>query len=77
MDYFYKLKKKDVSFVTTLIESFEGVAAVRTPNPEPGEFAILKAIVAPDFKDLFEKIITDIGKQVDIGRAENEIIKTK
>jgi len=74
MNYFFKLKKKDVSFVTTLIESFEGVAAVRTPNPQPGEFAILKAIVPPDFIGEFEKIIADIGKQVRLERVKNEYL---
>ena len=73
MDYFYKLKKKDVAFVTTLIESFEGVAAVRTPDPKPGEYAVLKAIVPADFKGLFEKIIADIGKKVVLERVKDEI----
>ena len=74
MDYFYKLKKKDVSFVTTLIDSFEGVAAVRTPNPRPGEYATLHCIVAPDFEDIFRKIIRDVKKSLKLKRVKDEHI---
>jgi len=77
MDYFYKLKKQDISFVTTLIESFEGVGAVRTPNPKPGEFAILHAIVSPDFKKLFGKIIADIGRKALLERVKDEALTSK
>jgi hypothetical protein len=62
-DIFLIVKKEDVGFITTIIESFEGVAAVRTPNPEPNSpHTTLHCMVSPDQMKQMEMIIRDLSK---------------
>ena len=62
-DIFLKVNKEDIAFITTIIESFEGVAAVRTPNPDPkSKTAILQCIVSPDCLNQMDLIIKDLSK---------------
>ncbi len=71
MNLFFKIKKQDIAFATAIIESFEGVAAVRVPNPVPkSTFSILHAAVSPNFTREFEKIIKDLSKEIEIERVE-------
>ena len=70
-DIFIKVKKEDVGFITTIIESFEGVASVRTPNPEPGaQFTTLQCIVSPDQMRQMEMILRDLSKDHYLKRVE-------
>jgi len=62
-DIFLEIRKEDVGFITTIIEAFEGVAAVRTPNPDPkSKFTELQCIVTPDCIKQMELIIRDLSK---------------
>ena len=67
IDRYFKVKKSDVSFVCNYLEAFEGMAAIRTPNPKPGEDTVLHMMVSPDFLDQFETLagglIKDIGME--------------
>ncbi|MCX5726623.1 MAG: hypothetical protein NT030_05550 [Candidatus Saganbacteria bacterium] len=70
INIFLKIKKEETSLVTTYIDALEGVAAVRTPNPDQNsDLATLHCIVAPDCIDLFEKIIKDLSEEVRIEKA--------
>ena len=70
IDHFIKVKKNDVSFICTYLEAFEGMAAIRTPNPKMGEDAVLHIMVSPDFKDQFEKIMVSMNKEVQMEEVE-------
>lgn len=70
LDYHYKVKKCDVSFICTYLEAFEGMSAVRTPNPKFGEDSLLHIMVSPDFKDQFEVIIGDLSKEIQMEKDE-------
>jgi Domain of unknown function (DUF4911) len=69
-DYFYKARKSDVSFICSYLEAFEGMAAIRTPNPKIGEDAVLHIMVSPDFADQFEKIIGELSGDIPLERVE-------
>ncbi len=72
-EVFLKVKKEDVGFITTIIESFECVAAVRTPNPEPGAYTTLHCMVSPDQMKQMDMIIRDLSKDHFIKRIpQNE-----
>lgn len=73
-DIFIKVNKEDIVFITTIIESFEGIAAVRTPNPEHGtRKSVLHCIVSPDYMEQFKVIVADLSKEYTIERvASNE-----
>ncbi|MFH1386858.1 MAG: DUF4911 domain-containing protein [bacterium] len=68
INYFLRVKKVDIYLICPYFEAFEGLAAIRTPKPEVGEFATLKLMVSPDFKDDLEKIIANLGKKVYLER---------
>jgi hypothetical protein len=71
-DVFLKVKKEDIVFITTIIESFEGVAAVRTPNPDPkSEHSVLHCIASPDCLDQLDLIIKDLSKEYKIERVSS------
>ncbi len=69
-DYFYKVKKSDVSFICSYLEAFEGMAAIRTPNPKIGEDAVLHIMVSPDFNSQFEEIISKLSKEIPLEKVE-------
>ena len=68
LDYFLKVRKEDIFLICPFFEAFEGMAAIRTPCPEAGEYATLKLMVAPDFQANFEKVLTSLGKHVQLER---------
>ncbi len=61
---FLRVKKEDIYLICPYFEAFEGMASVRTPRPEEGEFATLKLMVSPDFKEDFEKVLINLGRKV-------------
>lgn len=69
-DHYYKVKKPDVSFICTYLEAFEGMCAVRTPNPKFGEDAVLHVMVSPDFKVQFDEVINGLSKKVQMEITE-------
>jgi hypothetical protein len=61
---FLKVKKEEIYLICPYFEAFEGMAAIRTPQPEIGEYARLKLMVSPDFTGDFEKVLESLGKKV-------------
>lgn len=70
IDYYYSVKKIEVSFICSYLEAFEGMSAIRTPNPKYGEDAILHIMVSPDYKDQFEMLLDGLSKEIQIERVE-------
>jgi hypothetical protein len=70
IDHFYKVKKSDVSFICSYLEAFEGMAAIRTPNPKIGEDTVLHIMVSPDFNGQFEEIIGSLSKEIPMEKVE-------
>lgn len=72
MDIYLRVNKEDIAFITTIIESFEEVASVRTPNPDPkSKQAVLHCIVSPDHKEQMESIIRDLARDHTIERVSS------
>jgi hypothetical protein len=70
IDRFFKVKKSDVSFICAYLEAFEGMAAIRTPNPKIGEDAVLHIMISPDFNDQFEEIIGKLSGEIPMEKVE-------
>lgn len=64
IDYFFKVKKADIYVLCPFFEAFEGMASIRTPKPEVGDYATLRLMVAPDFQADFEKLTKTVAKRV-------------
>lgn len=70
LDYHFKVKKNDVSFICSYLEAFEGMSAVRTPNPKFGDDTVLHIMVSPDFGAQFGEIIAGLSKEIMMEKVE-------
>lgn len=64
IDVFLRVKKKDIYLICPYFEAFEGMATVRTPKPEEGEYATIKFMVSPDFIKDFESVLNILSKTI-------------
>lgn len=72
INVYLKVKKEEIYLICPFFEAFEGMAAIRTPKPEEGEYATLKLMVSPDFKSDFDRVLASLGKQVWFERVLGE-----
>ena len=61
VDYFIKVKSKDIHFWCPFFEAFEGMLVLRTPEPPKGEEGTLHIMVSPDYKNEFERLLKNHG----------------
>lgn len=64
IDHYIKVKKTDLSFICVYLEAYEGMCAIRTPNPKSGEETIVHMMVSPDFESEFSTIMNDLKADV-------------
>lgn len=64
INVYLKVKKEDIYLICPYFEAFEGMAAIRTPKPEAGDFATIKLMVSPDFKEDLEKVLENLGRKI-------------
>lgn len=64
IDHYIKLKKDQVAFVCTYLEAFEGMCAIRTPNPKPGDETVIQIMVTPDLDDDLMTIMENLKNEV-------------
>jgi hypothetical protein len=55
------IDKTQIGFLNSIIESYEGIAVVRTLNAPSG---IIELWVSPDFENLINEIIHDIADEI-------------
>ena len=70
INYFLKVKKEDIYLICPFFEAFEGMAAIRTPKPEVGEYATIKLMVSPDFQTDFEKLLNCLSRRISFERLD-------
>ncbi len=58
-----RVKKSDTHIIITFLEGYEHCAAVRTPNPEPGEFSVLQLMVSPDYMGEIKSALNALKKK--------------
>lgn len=68
INVYLRVKKEDIYIICPYFEAFEGMAAIRTPKPEPGPTATLKLMVSPDFKDDFDKVLENLKQRISFER---------
>ena len=64
LNYYVKVKASDIYLWCPFFEAFEGMLALRTPEPPKGEEGILHIMVSPDFKEQFEGLIKNHGLEL-------------
>ena len=59
-----KTRPEDIYIICPFFEAFEGMAAIRTPKRESGPEATIKLMVSPDFKEDFDKLISNLRRRI-------------
>ena len=60
---YYRLHRKDIAYFKFIIESYEGMAVVRTKDPHE---AIVELMVAPGWEQDVEKVIEGLQREIEI-----------
>ncbi len=61
LDYYVRVKSEEIHFWCPFFEAFEGMLALRTPEPPKGDLGLLHIMVSCDFKEQFERLIRKHG----------------
>ncbi len=64
INVFLRVKKEDIYIICPFFEAFEGMVAIRTPKRESGPEATIKLMVSPDFKEDFDKLISNLRRRI-------------
>jgi hypothetical protein len=60
---YFRLHRKDIAYFKFIIESYEGMAVVRTKDPHE---AIVELMVAPGWEGDLDKVLEGLGKEIHI-----------
>ncbi len=58
---YFRLRRGDIAYFKFIIESYEGMAVVRTQDPRE---AIVELMVAPGWDKDLEEILEGLGKEI-------------
>lgn len=56
-----KTERKHIAYVNFIVEAYEGMAVIRTADPQAG---LLEVLVSPDFVNEFRELATNLDKEV-------------
>ena len=56
-----KTEKKHIAYVNFIVEAYDGMAVIRTADPQEG---LLEVLVSPDFEADFRELATKLDKEV-------------
>ena len=60
---YFRLHRKDIAYFKFIIESYDGMAVVRTKDPHE---AIVELMVAPGWERDLDKVLEGLGKEIHI-----------
>jgi hypothetical protein len=58
---FFRLPRKDIAYFKFIVESYEGMAVVRTKNPQE---AIVELMIAPGWEKEAGKLVEALRKEI-------------
>ena len=65
---YFRLHRKDIAYFKFIIESYEGMAVVRTQDPDE---AIVELMVAPGWEKDVDEVIKGLRKEIPIENMSN------
>jgi len=65
---FFRLRREDIAYFKFIIESYEGMAVVRTKDPRE---AIVELMVAPGWEKDLEMVLEGLQKEIPIENLSN------
>lgn len=60
---FFRISRKDIAFFKFILESFEGMAVVRTKDSQE---AIIELMIAPGWEQEVEEVLGELRKEIRI-----------
>jgi hypothetical protein len=60
---YFRLHRKDIAYFKFIIESYDGMAVVRTKDPHE---AVVELMVAPGWERDVDEVIEGLGKEIHI-----------
>ena len=64
-----KTEKKYIAYVNFIVEAYDGIAVIRTADPQEG---LLEVLVSPDFVSEFRELASAIDHEVPFKIVEQE-----
>ncbi len=66
---FLRVPRKEIAYLKFIIESYEGMAVIRTKDPCQ---AIVELMIAPGWEKEVEALLEDLQKEIPMERVEGE-----
>ena len=66
---FIQIPPHEIAYLTFVIESYEGVAAIRTDDPHKG---IVEVMVPPSYEEEIGEILKDLAREFPVHRMASE-----
>jgi hypothetical protein len=60
---YFRLRREDIAYLKFIIESYEGMAVVRTKDPYE---AIVELMVAPGWEKDLEEVLGELQKEISL-----------
>jgi hypothetical protein len=60
---YFRLHRKDIAYFKFIIESYEGMAVVRTKDPRE---AVIELMVAPGWEKEVDEVIEGLAREIEI-----------
>lgn len=60
---YFRVRREDIAYFKFIIESYEGMAVLRTQDPRE---AIVELMVAPGWEKDLEEVLEGLGKEIPI-----------
>jgi hypothetical protein len=60
---YFRIRRQDIAYLKFIIESYEGIAVVRTKDPYE---AVVELMVAPGWEKTVDEILEGIRKEISI-----------
>jgi hypothetical protein len=60
---YFRLRREDIAYFKFIIESYEGMAVVRTKDPQE---AIVELMVAPGWEKDLEEVLGSLQKEISL-----------
>jgi hypothetical protein len=71
---YFRLRRKDIAYFKFIIESYEGMAVIRTKDPHE---AIVELMVAPGWEKDLEEVLGGLQEEMTIEPLEPEYFSNK
>jgi hypothetical protein len=66
---FLRVPRKEIAYLKFIIESYEGMAVIRTKDPYQ---AMVEVMIAPGWEKEVEALLEDLQKEIPMERVEGE-----